>query len=73
MLFTTNLETLTDEVQSLADDLGDTAISIGLRCKPLLLAAYQIYKTASVKNQKILSLISKTIDFYRDMVRPNKK
>jgi hypothetical protein len=72
MLFTSSPETLTDEVQSLADDLGDTAISIGLLCKPLLLAAYQMYKTASAKNQKILSLISKTIDFYRDMIRPKK-
>ena len=64
------LENTSEKLRSFGDDIGDTGIFVGLKFKPVVLAAYRIYKTASVVNAAILSLISKTVDYYRDLVRP---
>lgn len=62
-----NIAALGDEAKQLSNDFNDTAVSISVLTRPVILAAYRLLKPAAHANQLIRNALARTIDFYRSL------
>jgi len=58
------LRSFAADVQRLADDVGDTALDLGARVRPVLLAAYKVARVAAEGSAKTRTQLAKAVDFY---------